>query len=172
MMETTERFEPLTAEELESVRGSKTGDTGCFIIATVLIVLIGGALVFMMTLGSLRLGPVAPAVVALVAAGLVVLLYFYTRSEKRKADRDLSEGRKRVVTAEAHHVMKSSEGSRRRGSHVTLSYYVEVGGREYKVTEEDYYKFKKGMIVEAHTTPHGGRLLGIYDANTKELLFK
>lgn len=170
-METTERFEPLTAKELESVRGGKTGNTGCFIIATVLIILIGGALVFMMTLGSLRLGSVAPVLVALVAAGLIVLLYYYTQSEKRKADRDLSEGRKRVLTAEvSNQFMKSYEGSRRRGSRVSLSYYVEIAGKAYKVTEEDYYKYKKGMVVEVHTTPYGGTLLGIYDANTKELL--
>jgi hypothetical protein len=170
-METTERFEPLTAEEAERVRGGKTGDTGCFVIGTVLTALVSGVLIFMLTLGPLNLGRAAPVVVALVAAGLVAFGYYFMRSEKRKANRDLGEGRKSVLTAEvSKQFMKSYEGSRRRGSSVSISYYVEIAGKAYRVTEEDYYKYKKGMTVEVHTTPYGRTLLGIYDAESKRLL--
>lgn len=170
-METTERFEPLNAEETEKVRGSKTGDTGCFITGTVLTAVVAGVLIFILTLGPINLGRVAPVIVALVAAGLIVLWYRFMSSEKRKADRDLADGRKRVLTTEvSRQFMKSYEGSRRRGSGVSIWFYVEIAGKEYRVTEEDYYKYKKGMPVEVHTTAYSGTLLGIYDAESKQLL--
>jgi len=170
-METTERFEPFTAEETERVRGGKTGDTGCFVIGTVLTTIVAGVLIFILTLGPINLGRVAPVVVALVAAGLIAFGFYFMRSEKRKADRDLADGRKRVLTAEvSRQFMKSYEGSRRSGSGVSISYYVEIAGKEYRVTEEDYYKYKKGMPVEVHTTAYSGKLLGIYDAESKQLL--
>lgn len=169
-MANSERLISLSPEEIEKVKGGKTGCTGCFVIVVVLTI-IGAGLSFFIFGGPVNLGYAPFYLTPVIAAGIIVLAYFIAKSNKRKAERDLSAGQKKVLTGPVtKQYMKSWETSRRRGSSVTLMYYIDIGGKSYRLSEGDYYKYKEGMMVEVHTAPNSETFLGIYDASDGKLL--
>jgi hypothetical protein len=170
-MEKTEKLVPLSAEEFEKLKEGKTGCTGCFVIVIVLTALTSALLFFFLSDGFRHLFSPPALIVPLLAAGLLALAYFIRRRDKIRTDHDLRAGRKRVVTAEViNQFIQSSEGTRHSNHAVTMTYVVNIGGKQYKVSEEDYYKYREGMRVEVHTAPHSEIFFGIYDASDGKLL--
>jgi len=170
-MEKTERLVPLSPEEFEKLKGGKTGSTGCFVIFVILTLIISPIIFFVVASMDAFLGRVAAFIVPVVALALIALAYFLQRSDKLKTERDLQAGQKRIVTAPVtNQFTRSSEGSQNSNYSVSMSYYVNIAGKEYKVSEEEYYKYKEGMIVEVHTAPNSNTFYGIYDASDGKLL--
>lgn len=168
-MEKTEKLVPLSPEEREKVKGGKTGCTGCFVIVIILLLIVSAVLFIVAAdmLNSWLLGSFVP----LIGAALIALAYFIQKRDKLKADRDLIAGQKRILTAQViNQFIKSREGTRHSNHAVTMKYIVNIGGKQYEVSEEDYYKYKEGMWVEVHTAPNSETFFGIYDASDGKLL--
>lgn len=169
-MEQSETRTTLSAEEFEKLKSGKTGCTGCFVIVIVLIVSLAALLYFLLSDGfRLLFNPVA-LLAPVAGIAIIALAYVIQRRDKLKTEHDLRVGQKRVVTAQVINQFTRSRENPNKNFAVTMTYIVNIGGKQYEVSEEDYYKYKEGMWVEVHTAPSSDTFFGIYDAQTKELL--
>jgi hypothetical protein len=82
----------------------------------------------------------------------------------RALSRDLKGGQKQIVSgpveAQDVDVTRSTD---RRGVESSASYnfWIQVKGKKLTVSEEQYYQFKKGDLVEAFIAPNSGTMFGI-----------
>jgi len=78
--------------------------------------------------------------------------------------RDLKRGHKEIVTGtvEAQDV-DVSRTTDKHGFESSASYtfWIQVKGKRLTVTEEQYYKVKKGDVIEAFVAPYSGIVLGV-----------
>lgn len=78
--------------------------------------------------------------------------------------RDLTQGTKQIISGpvEAQN-MDVSRSKSRSGVEGDASYtfWIQVKGKKLTVTEEQYYQFKKGDLVEAFIAPNSGTVFGV-----------
>ena len=94
----------------------------------------------------------------LLVRALLALLTFLSLS------RDLKDGRKQIISgpveAQNMDVSRSTSRSGVEGS-ASYKFWIQVKGKKLTVTEEEYYQFKKGDLVEAFIAPNSGTVFGV-----------
>ena len=96
--------------------------------------------------------------IALAIISLTAFLAF------RSASKDLQFGQKQVISGpvEAQNVdVSRTTNSDGEESNATYRFWVQIGGKKITVTEDQYYQFKKGDLVEAFIAPNSETVLGI-----------
>jgi len=85
-------------------------------------------------------------------------------SRAGKLSRDLKQGQKQIITGpvEAQNIdvtrQTNSDGEEGDASY---RFWIQVKGKKITVTEDQYYQFKKGDLVEAFVAPYSETLLSI-----------
>lgn len=154
-MSTPEQFLPLSDEERRILTVQRNRALRNVPLFVVLAVLILALLVIFQTLYCLIALPLFSLV--LLVRALIALLNFFSLS------RDLKGGVKQIITGPVD--AQNMDVSRSRGRYgegpASYRFWVQVKGKKLTVTEEQYYQFKKGDIVEAFVAPNSGTVFGI-----------
>lgn len=177
-MTKTEKLIPLTPRDIEKLKGRKSGGAGCFLIVAIVIIGTTALLYFLANDiygGSFNFDglPVLPVGVVVLPFGLafIVLAYFIMRRYAGKANKDITEGTKKVVTAQVlKKFTENLDPSNRTNFAIKTAYMVDIDGIAYDVKEEEYQKYEVGMWVEVHKGSYSSEFLGIYDHSNGKLL--
>lgn len=82
----------------------------------------------------------------------------------RKLSRDLEQGQKQMISgpveAQNIDVSRSTDSSGEEGN-ATYRFWIQIKGKKITVTEDQYYQFKKGDLVEAFVAPYSQTVLNI-----------
>jgi len=109
------------------------------------------------------------SIISLVFAIAAVLLFISVRP----VSKDLRLGQKQVIrgAVEAQNVdVTRTKDENGYENAATYRWWIMVSGKKITVTEDQYYQFEKGDIVEAYVTPHSGTVLGLNkEARTRPL---
>jgi uncharacterized protein (DUF58 family) len=100
------------------------------------------------------------SIISLVFAIVAVILF----NSGRPIAKDLRLGQKQMIrgAVEAQNVdVKRTKNEDGYENAATYRWWIMVSGKKITVTEDQYYQFKKGDIVEAYVTPHSGTVLGL-----------
>lgn len=76
-----------------------------------------------------------------------------------RLNRDLRDGQKRFIDAqvETQDIVVPSGG----GDSSAYTFWIRAAGRKIVVTEDQYYKVKKGDTIQAYVAPYSGTVLGL-----------
>lgn len=101
---------------------------------------------------------IAPTSFLLAVMGLVRLFMM------RLFSKDLRDGRKQMITGpvEAQNIdvtrRKDEDGIE---GDATYRFWIQIAGKKVTVTEDQYYRFKKGDLANAFIAPHSETVLGV-----------
>jgi hypothetical protein len=155
-MSTPETLIPLTDDERQTLTRQRTGVLKVLVIVCVVAVVLLLVLVFFHPLYLLVFFSVF--ILMLLVLGVTWL------SRLRNLSRDLEAGQKQIISGpvEAQNVDVSRQ-SNSEGVEGDASYrfWIQVKGKKITVTEEQYYQFKKGDLVEAFVAPNSQTVLSI-----------
>jgi len=160
-MSATELSVPLTDADRQLLSQSKKKAQSIALILTIASV---GALALLFLLHTIYWLIALPLFGVVAAAQALVSVF-----RLRRLSTDLREGQKRVISGpvEAQNVdvtrRSNSDGSE---GNATYLFWIQVRSKKLTVTEDQYYQFKKGDVVEAFIAPHSDTVLGI----NKEIL--
>jgi hypothetical protein len=164
-MEESERYEALSPAETAALR--KKSQSGLKMLVLVAVPLIGvtawGA--WKSSWGGLLL----IIVFGLLGAGLA------TWQQLRSVpalNRDVRDGKKKIVVArvesQRQDIRQTGQNSDvidnaldSSGPTMSYSYLLKVRGKEFKVSENQYYKCKPGQLVEIHLAPHSEHVFSL-----------
>jgi len=155
-MSTPETLIPLTNDERETLTAHRTGILKILVIYCIVAVVALLVLVFFhpfyMVLSMLGVS------LALVTLTIMALPRLRTFS------RDLAAGQKTVISGpvEAQNIDVSREtDSNGAEGDASYRYWIQVKGKKITVTEDQYYQFKKGDLVEAFVAPYSQTIFSI-----------
>ena len=155
-MNPVEQSLPLTESE-RSIIGSKRNRA--LMMAPVSAAI--ATLLFLVFVGLIAAGVFSLVLIALLLFSLTLAVNAVVWMLKLfSLSRDLRQGQKRSINAP----IEDQNVDVRSGSRYTSSsynYWVKAGGRKLSVTEQQYYKLKKGDLIQAYVAPNSGTLLGI-----------
>jgi hypothetical protein len=81
-----------------------------------------------------------------------------------KISKDLNLGQKKLITGpvEAQDVdVKRTKDEDGVEGDASYTWWIQIGGNKITVTEDQYYQFKKGDLVQAFVTPHSKTVLEV-----------
>ena len=157
-MENSESYEALSPTEMATLR--KKSQSSLYLLIFVAIGFMG-----LIAWGVWRAS--WGTTVAMIIGGLLVIgfvLKDHLRSIQ-SLNRDVRDGKKKIVVARVdsqRQDIKETDNSSTvvdealplSNPSMSYSYLVKVGGKEYKVSETQYYKCKPGQLVEIQLAPH------------------
>lgn len=157
-METSERYEPLSPTEIAALkRKSRSSNTALIIMGIMFIGLIGWALWRASWVSTFT---------ALI--GALIVLWFVAREQFQSVqslNRDIREGKKKIVVDRMESQRQDIQATGNNGDVVddalgtsgpsmSYAYLLKVRGKEFKVSESQYYQCKPGQLVEIYLAPH------------------
>jgi hypothetical protein len=155
-MGTPELSIPLTEDERQILSGKRNRALMLVPVFAILAVLLLASLFVFQTLYCFIALPLFSLVLAVRA--LLSLFSFLSLS------RDLKQGTKQIISgpveAQNMDVSRSKNRSGVEGS-ASYTFWIQVKGKKLTVTEEQYYQFKKGDLVEAFIAPNSGTVFGV-----------
>src|SRR3954467_9428121 len=155
-MSTPEFTTPLTDQERHILVAKRKQALQGVPLFAILAIAVLGLLIAFHTLYCLIALPLFS--LGLFVRALISLMSFLSLS------RDLKDGQKRIISGPVDaQNMEVSRTKSRRGVEGSASYnfWIQVKGKKLTVTEEQYYQFKKGDLVEAYVAPNSGIVFGI-----------
>lgn len=155
-MSTTETLLPLTDDERRTLAVQRTAVLKVLVIFCVMA---GAALVVLLFFHPLYL------LLSLSIFSVTLLIMAVTQlSRLRKFSRDLETGQKTVISgaveAQNIDVSRQTDNDGVEGD-ASYRYWIQVKGKKITVTEDQYYQFKKGDLVEAFVAPYSQTVLSI-----------
>ena len=164
-MEDSERYEALSPTEIAALRKKSQGARNILILMVVFFI---GLIAFGVRNASWL------TIIAMIAGALLVI-WFVIRGQLRSVrslNRDIHDGKKKIVVA---HLESQRQDIRQTGNNsdvvdealgtsgpaMSYSYLLKVRGKEYKVSESQYYQCKPGQLVELHLAPHSEHLFSL-----------
>lgn len=149
----------LSPEEVVILEQLRKPTWGCFWTTAVISAPIAAYLINQLMDGS-PLWVKVLLVVGLILIGIVVTVSVYlSKQENSRPAKDLKEGCKKVMThqVESQNIesreVREDESEYSRGS-VIMRYYLVVGGKRYRASEEVYLKLRAGDLIEIHMAPN------------------
>ena len=161
-METSERFEGLSAAEMTTLKGKRQS-------AILMLIAVNGMLMVVGAWAVWRSSWLFIVAFLLITPILVLLLLQRELRSILALNRDIRDGKKKVVV---DHVESQRQDITQSGgsggsatsyvidgeSSMSYSYLIKVQGKEIKVSESQYYKCEPGQLVELHLAPHSDHL--------------
>jgi len=155
-MSAPETLIPLTDDERQTLTAKRTGVLRIEVIFCIIAVVPLSVLIFFHPLYLLLTLPVF----SLTLLGIAVMQL----SRLRKLSRDLELGQKQVISgpveAQDIDVTRQTDSDGAEGD-ASYRYWIQVKGKKITVTEEQYYQFKKGDLVEALVAPNSDTVLSL-----------
>ena len=157
-MENSERYEALSPAEIASLRKQSRTTFNLLILVTVMF---AGAVAW----GAWKVG--WGTIIAMLVGGLLVV-WFVLRGQiqsVKSLNRDIRDGKKKIVVARVESQRQDIKETHSSSdvvddalpmSNPTMSYayLVKASGKEFKVSESQYYQCKPGQLIEIHLAPH------------------
>ncbi|HKQ53814.1 MAG TPA: hypothetical protein VJT74_15680 [Pyrinomonadaceae bacterium] len=165
-MENTERYEAFSPTEIATLR--KKSQSSLY-----MLIFVGVTFMGIIAWGVWRAS--WGTVVAMIIGALLVV-WFVLKAQLRgvqSLNRDIREGKKKIVVArvdsQRQDIKETSNSSDVVDEAIGLggstgmsySYLVKVGGKEFKVSENQYYKCKPGHLVEIELAPHSEHVFSL-----------
>ncbi len=164
-MEDSERYEAFSPTEIAAL--GKRSRSSLYLLIFVAVVFMG-----LIAWGVWRAS--WGTVIAMILGGLLVM-GFVLKDQLRSVqslNRDIRDGKKKIMVAR---VESQRQDIRQTGANsdviddalvgsgptMSYSYLVKVKGKEFKVSETQYYKCKPGQMVEIHLAPHSEHVFSL-----------
>lgn len=157
-MEESERYETLSPAETASLR--KRSQSALYLLIFVAVTFMG-----MIAWGVWRAS--WGTVVAMVIGAILVMWFVFKGHirDVQSLNRDIRDGKKKVVVARVESQRQDIQATGNNsgvvddaltssGPSMSYSYLVKAKGKEFKVSESQYYECKPGQLVELHLAPH------------------
>jgi hypothetical protein len=155
-MSTPETLIALTDDDRHMLSAKRSAVLKVLVIFAAVAVVLLLVLVFFHTLYLL----VTLSVFSLMLLIMAVMWLFTLR----KLSRDLEQGQKQMISgpveAQNIDVSRQTDSSGEEGN-ATYRFWIQIKGKKITVTEDQYYQFKKGDLVEAFVAPHSQTVLSI-----------
>lgn len=154
-MSTPETLLPLTDDDRRTLTKHRTGILKVVVIYCVIAVLMLLVLVFFHPLYLLLALPVCSL--------MLLILAIMALSRRGKFSRDLDTGHKQVVSGpvEAQNIDVTRQSNSDGEGDASYRYWIQVKGKKITVTEDQYYQFKQGDLVEALVAPYSQTVLSL-----------
>jgi ABC-type transport system involved in cytochrome bd biosynthesis fused ATPase/permease subunit len=155
-MSTSETQIPLTDDERQTLTRQRSGVLKVLVMVCVLAVVLLLVLVFFHPLYVLVFFSVFLLTLLVVAVTWL--------SRLRKLSRDLQAGQKQIISGpvEAQNIDVSRQtNSNGEAGDASYRFWIQVKGKKITVSEDQYYQFKKGDLVEAFVAPNSQTVLSV-----------
>jgi hypothetical protein len=173
-MEASERYETLSAGEIAVLRNRSKSSVMILVVMAVSF----------MGFAAWGVWSASWLYVITISLGGLLVIWFVSKGQLRNVlslNRDIREGKKKIVidrmesqrqdiraTGNDSGVVDEALGTS--GPSMSYAYLLKVRGKEFKVTELQYYQCKPGQLVEIHLAPHSEHVFSLNvlkDAATK-----
>ena len=155
-MTKSEELVELTADDIAKIKAEKMGN-GCLWVAGVPAALISLFCLYSINWSSdyFMQSIWIPAAVVIISFLLLTAIYKFVKNNDAKIDKDLTDGRKKVIIAPiTNKRIKSSEITRgREKGGISSKYFMTIAGRDYPMTEHKYLTIPVGEFMEMHLAP-------------------
>lgn len=164
-METSERYEPFSPTELAALRRKSRSSTTTLILMAIMFM---GLIAW----GLWRASWVSTITVLL---GALLVIWFVIRGQLRSVqllNRDIRDGKKKIVVDRMESQRQDIQATGNNGDVVddalgtsgpsmSYAYLLKVRGKEFQVSESQYYQCKPGQLVEIHLAPHSEHIFSV-----------
>jgi hypothetical protein len=166
-MENSERYAPLSAAEVAALKKK----SGTYTLGLVLMAIVAGIV-------GLAVRNAALGAIIMTIIGVLLFVWFIARGQIQSIlvlNKDIRDGRKKIIVDRVEsqrqdiHATGGSRGNSvvqqlvlppgTSGPAMSYAYLIKVRGREFNVSERQYYQCKPGQLVEVHLAPHSGQTL-------------
>lgn len=163
------QYVSLTQADYEKLKSEKTGIITPLLLAALLGFVPGVAIFMFMRV-------VYCPLILIIFGGTMLLGGIVGQGKDKKIKQDMAQGKKQIITAPiSAQDIKVTEHTRRRNrsaaaevlteafdsptTEMEYEFWIQVQNHRVVVSEEEYYKHKKGDLVEIHVAPHSGVIL-------------
>ena len=158
-MENSERYETLSPTEIGALRKKSWKYAIGPIIMAVVVSIAAGSIWHPSWFGLI-----------IIFLGALLVISFITRGQLRSVlslNRDIREGKKKIIidrmesqrqdirqTGNSDDAVNNFLGPGSSGPSMSYGYLLKVRGKEFNVSELQYYQCQPGQLVEIHLAPH------------------
>lgn len=156
----------LTDEDISKLKSERTSSVILMtILISILVIVFFLVFVFFYLNYHNTFGYIVGGFIALIPLFLAYIVFNKARERMRMISDEIYKGVKNVsVHPIENQFIDIKERVRNRGRlnqdiQMTYDFYLVVRGEKMKVTEEEYYKYRKGQLIEIHESPVSKKLL-------------